>query len=71
MLIALPAQAWESELTPAHVAQYLLRLAKWVSPRSVATAKRGPKKHKPKGYVDAVAVRKQLSTARVLREAKG
>lgn len=71
MLIALPAQAWEDELTPPHLAQYLLRLAKRVSPRSVATAKRGPKKHKPKGYVEAAAVRKQLSTARVLRNAKG
>jgi hypothetical protein len=36
----------------------------------VATSKRGPKKTKPKGYVDAATVRKQLSTARVLRAAK-
>jgi IS4 transposase len=70
MCIGMPAQAWESEWTPAQIAQYLLRLAKQVSPRSVATSKRGPKKHKPKGYVDAADVRKQLSTARVLRAAK-
>lgn len=53
------------------MADYLLRLARFASPRSVATSKRGPKKPKPKGYVDAAAVRKHVSTARVLRGVKG
>lgn len=72
MLIALPAPEWRpwSEATPAHIAQYLLHLAAQVSPRSVATSRRGPKKDKPKPYVDAAVVRKHLSTARVLRDAK-
>ena len=42
-----------------------------VSPRSVATSNRGSKKTKAKGYVEAAAVRKHVSTARVLRSAKG
>jgi len=52
------------------VTRYLLRLARCIPPRSIATAKRGPKKDNPKGYVDAAIVRKQVSTARVLRNAK-
>ncbi|MDD2729138.1 IS4 family transposase [Malikia sp.] len=73
MLIALPPSAWSSwsEASPEHMADYLLHLARFVSPRSVATSKRGPKKPKPKGYVEAAAVRKHVSTARVLRSAKG
>ena len=70
MLIALEPQAWQewAEAPPGRVADYLLRLARRVSPRSVATAKRGPKKDKPGGYVAAGEARKQLSTARVLRK---
>ena len=45
-------------------------LATQVSPRSVATFRRGQKKDKPKPYVDAAVVRKHLPTARVLRDAK-
>ena len=73
MLIALPPDAWSSwsEASPVRTAEYLLRLARHVSPRSVATSQRGPKKPKPKGYVEAAAVRKHVSTARVLRSAKG
>lgn len=72
MLIALPPSAWcsWSEASPERMADYLLRLARFVSPRSVATSKRGPKKPKPKGYVDAATVRKHVSTARVLRSVK-
>lgn len=73
MLIALPPSAWSSwsEASPERTVDYLLHLARFVSPRSVATSKRGPKKPKPKGYVDAAAVRKHVSTARVLRGVKG
>lgn len=51
-------------------AQYLLHLASQVSPRRVVTCKRGPKKDQPKPDVDAAVVRKHLSTALVLRDAK-
>ena len=73
MLIALPSQVWQPwpQASAGDVAQYLLRLAGNVSARSVATAKRGPKKEKPGGYVPGAAVRKQLSTARVLKQAPG
>ena len=72
MLIALPPSAWSSwsEASPERTAHYLLDLARFVSPRSVATSKRGPKKPKPKGYVEAAAVRKHVSIARVLRNTK-
>ena len=73
MLIALPSEVWQSwcEASGAEVAQHLLRLAGTVNPRSVATAKRGPKKEKPGGYVAGAGARKQLSTARVLKQAAG
>ena len=73
MLIALPPSAWSSwsEANPGRLVDYLLHLARFVSPRSVATSKRGPKKPKPKGYVEAAAVRQHVSTARVLRGVKG
>lgn len=69
MLIALQPKTWLewSEASPGHVAGYLLGLARNVSPRSVATARRGPKKDKPGGYVAPAVARKRLSTARVLR----
>ena len=73
MLIALPAEVWQpwAEAPAGDIAQYLLRLAGSISPRSVATAKRGPKKEKPGGYVAGAVARKQLSTARVLKQAAG
>lgn len=73
MLIALPSEVWQpwSEASAGDVVQYLVRLAASVSPRSVATTKRGPKKAKPAGYVAGAVARKQLSTARVLKQAAG
>ena len=73
MLIALPSGVWQPwcEASGGEVAQHLLRLAGKVNPRSVATAKRGPKKEKPGGYVAGAVARKQLSTARVLKQAAG
>ncbi|XAH21378.1 hypothetical protein AAFF27_15245 [Xylophilus sp. GW821-FHT01B05] len=50
------------------MAGYLLRLARGISPLSVARAQRGPKKDKPGGYVTAAVARKRLATARVLRK---
>jgi IS4 transposase len=73
MLIALAPSAWGSwsQASAERTTEYLLRLARRVSPRSVATSRRGPKKPKAKGYVEAGAVGKHVSTARVLRAAKG
>ena len=73
MLIALPPSAWGawSQASAERTTDYLLRLARLVCPRSVATSKRGSKKPKPKGYVEAAAVRKHVSTARVLQGVKG
>ena len=48
----------------------LLRLARTIDPRQVATSKRGPKVTKPKGYVDGAVARAQVSTARVLAQAR-
>jgi IS4 transposase len=72
MLIALPPKTWDSwaQAAPEYVARYLLTLARRVPARSVATSKRGPKKVKPTGYVDAAIVRQHVSTARVLAKQK-
>jgi hypothetical protein len=70
MLIALEPQGWRtwSDAAPGQVVDYLLQLARRVSPRSIATAKRGPKKAKPRGYVAVDVVRQHIATARVLRK---
>jgi len=72
MLIALPAEYWPSTQadSPQALAQRLLRLACRISPRQVATSKRGPKIDKPKGYVDGATARAHVSTARVLAKAR-
>ena len=73
MLIALPSEYWPSaqDSSPRELAQRLLRLARRILPRQVATSKRGPKIDKPKGYVDRATARAHVSTARVLAEARG
>jgi len=72
-LIALPSQYGPSaqDSSPRELAQRLLRLARRILPRQVATSKRGPKIDKPKGYVDGATARAYVSTARVLAEARG
>jgi IS4 transposase len=72
LLIALPREYWPSaqDHSPRQLAQRLLRLARRISPRQVATSKRGPKIDKPKGYVDGATARAHVSTARVLAEAR-
>lgn len=72
MLIAVPAEHWPSATgqTAQTLADTLLRLARRISPRQVATSKRGPKIDKPKGYVDGSIARSHASTARVLRKAR-
>lgn len=73
MLIALPSEVWQSwcDASGGDVAQHLLRLAGKVNPRSVATAKRGPKKEKSGGYVAGAVARSQLSTYRILKQVAG
>jgi hypothetical protein len=68
MLIALPATAWQSwsEADSRSIADRLIKLARRLNPRRLATHKRGPKVEKPKGYVDAAIARSHVSTARVL-----
>jgi len=71
MLIALPPEQWPSyDGDPVSLADWLLRLARNINPRQVATSKRGPKLVKPKGYVDGALARAHVSTARVLAQAR-
>lgn len=72
MLIALPAPTWASwsQADPALITQRLLELARRVDPKRVATAKRGPKIDKPKGYVDGATARTHVSTDRVLKQSR-
>lgn len=72
MLIALPPEHWPSccGATPTALAGQLLRLARNINPRQVATSKRGPKAAKSKGYVDGATARAHVATARVLAQAQ-
>lgn len=72
LLIALPPDYWLrwDDADPAGLAQHLLRLARTLNPRQVATSKRGPKTAKPKGYVDGKTARKHVATARLLTPGK-
>ncbi len=71
-LIALPPEHWPcwDEADPAGLAQHLLRLARNINPRQVATSKRAPKTTKPKGYVDGKTARTHVATARLLASGK-
>ena len=72
MLIAVPAKHWPNAAgqTAQALAERLLRLARRILPKQVATSKRGPKIDKPKGYVDGSIARSHVSTARVLKQAQ-
>ena len=72
MLIAVPAEHWPSAVgqTAQSLAERLLRLARRILPKQVATSKRGPKIDKPKGYVDGSIARSHVSTARVIKQAR-
>jgi len=72
LLIALPPEHWPrwSEADPAGLAGHLLRLARHINPRQVATSKRGLKAAKPKGYVGGKTARAHVATARLLAQAK-
>jgi IS4 transposase len=68
MLIALPSQEWQHWGTddPDILAQQLLLLAQNVKPKSVATAKRGPKIKKKKEYLENLVASAHFSTHRIL-----
>jgi IS4 transposase len=72
LLIALPPEHWPcwNGADPAGLAQHLLRLARTINPRQVATSKRVPKIAKPKGYVDGKTARTHVATARLLASGK-
>ena len=72
LLIAMPLEHWPrwDQADPARVAQHLLRLARNINLRRVATSKRQPKPKTPKGYVDGKTARTHVATARVLAQAK-
>jgi len=72
LLIALPPEHWPrcNGADPAGLAQHLLRLARNINPRQVATSKRAPKTAKPKGYVDGKTARAHVATARLLAPGK-
>jgi IS4 transposase len=71
MLIALPPDQWPSyDGDPTTLAERLLRLARNIDPRQVATSKRGPKVAKPRKYVNGAIARAHVSTARVLANAR-
>lgn len=72
MLIAVPAEHWPSAAgqTAQSLAERLLRLARRILPKQVATSKRGSKIDKPKDYVDGSIARAHVSTARVLKQAR-
>lgn len=54
---------------PGQLMQRLLRLAGRLSPRQLATAKRGPKPTTPKGHVADSIAKSHVATDRVLKAA--
>jgi len=72
LLVALPPEHWPHwcDTDPAGLAQHMLRLARNINPRQVATSKRAPKPKAPKGYVDGKTARTHVATARVLAQTK-
>lgn len=73
MLIAVPWEYWNKAAhhSTQTLIDKLLQLARQVLPRQVATSKRGPKLDKRKGYDDGTTARSHVSTARVLKQARG
>jgi IS4 transposase len=72
MIMLLPSEYLPSaDDDPRRLLERLLQLAGRLSPKQLATSKRGPKKSRAKtGYVDGVVARSHVSTARVIAEAK-
>lgn len=72
LTIALPPEHWphaSQDDDPKDLLQRLLRLARHIPPKQLATSKRGPKIDIGKGYVDGKIARSHASTDRVLKGA--
>lgn len=70
LTIALPPEHWprvSEDDDPNVLLDRLLRLARRIAPKQVATSKRGPKIESGKGYVDGKSARSHVSTDRVLK----
>lgn len=70
LTLALPPEHWpqvNDDDDPQELVARLLRLARHIPARQVATSKRGPKIDKAKGYVDGKIARSHISTDRVLK----
>lgn len=70
LTIALPPEHWprvSEDDDPKDLVQRLLRLARHIPAKQVATSKRGPKIDNGKGYVDGTIARSHVSTDRVLK----
>jgi hypothetical protein len=70
MLIAIAASVWAAfdDQTPAALVRTLRQVASHVDPRTLRKHPRGPKPKTRKGYASGAAVRRHVSTARVLQE---
>ncbi len=65
LTIALPPEYWpcpSDDDNPRELIQLLLRLARRIPAKQVATSKRGPKIDKAKGYVEGKIARSHVST---------
>ena len=72
LIIALPPEHWprvSEDDDPKALLKRLLRLARHIPPKQLATSKRGPKIGNGKGYVDGKTARSHVSTDRVLKGA--
>jgi IS4 transposase len=70
LTIALPPEYWprvSEDDDPRDLVQKLLRLARRIPAKQVATSKRGPKIDNGKGYVEGKIARSHVSTDRVLK----
>jgi IS4 transposase len=70
MMIAVAPAAWEryDRLTPAQLAQVLLHMATYAHPKALRKHPRSTRSETRKGFVSGVVVRRQVATARVLKD---
>lgn len=72
MLRMLPPEHWPcADDNPRQLVDRLLLLGSRMSPKQLATSKRKPKSALAKGYADGCVARSHVSTARVLKQARG
>lgn len=71
MRIALPSEYLPLQATCEGLAERLLALARNIKPKQVAKSTRGPKKAKPKEWLEGKAAHAHVSTDRVIKAYKG